>query len=194
MGAVMSGSELLDGEIVDPDKLDSLAHQIFGAIGREKSIVPGEFLFGKKGRVTRAEENAFVGAELESAELGFSDRADIVAESHEERRTDEFLERNEVDGLAIIEEVSGRVDVSAGMRAEADRRHVGARALGDGLLQSDFDFGVPGVDEGTGSYRYRDVVDPRRMAQEGRLVDSLALSVKRGISASNDAPFCLRKP
>ena len=134
-------------------------------------------------------------AEIELTELSLADSAHTVAEAHEQYRPRELLERNQVDRLPIDEEMPRRIDVRTGVGAEMDRRDVGAGSGSDGLLKRDIDPWIPRIDETTGADRNRDVVDAaRRFGQEGRLVDSLALRVKRGISASNAAPFCRRNP
>ena len=134
-------------------------------------------------------------AQLERGELGFSDRADSVAEPDEESRAGELLERDVVDGLAVDEEMARGIHVGPGVGSKSDDGDVGPRPRRDRLLKRDVDLGISGIDEPAGTDRDRYVVDaPAGLAQEGRLVDSLALRVKRGISASNDAPFCRRNP
>jgi hypothetical protein len=112
--------ELLDREIVDSHQLEALLNQIGGAIRSKVGVVSGEIIFREKRGVACGQQNAFVLSEIELAELGFPDGAYIVTQAYEQRGTNELLEGNEVDRLSILEEVTGGVDMGAGMRAESD--------------------------------------------------------------------------
>src|SRR6478672_7710116 len=165
MGSMVSRVELLDGEIVDSDELDTVVDEILGAIGREEGVILDEILLRQQRRIAGAEQNPRLAAQIPGAELSGTNRAHSVRELQQQSGSDETLERNFVYALPIVEEMPGGVGVGAGVRAEFYGRHVGAGAFGDGLLQLDVDFGISRIDQSAGPDRNRDVVD----AAHGRI-------------------------
>ena len=66
-----------------------------------------------------------------------------------------------IDAIRALDHVQWRVDVSARVRAKAQRRDVGAAARGHRLLARDLDGRVAWIYESAVQDRQRDVVDPR---------------------------------
>lgn len=195
MRAVVPGTELFDRQVVDADQLEPFVHEILRAVRSQESVILRELPGREQRGVPRAEQNALVIAQVELAELRLPYRTYVVTQAHEQGPPRQFFEGDEVDWLAIHEEMARGIDVGAGMRAKIDRRDIRARSGGDGLLQGDVYRRVAGIHEAARADGDGYIVDAARQAgQEGRLVDSLALRVKRGISASKDAPFCRRNP
>src|SRR6185436_3484881 len=113
-------------------------------------------------------------------------------ECEQNGRSDESVERNSIDGLPIVEKVFRSVYVSSRVRSERDGRHVRAGTTRDGLPRLDKDFRIAGIYDPARCDGSRNVINPRRTSYDGRL-DSLALKMKRGISAANVVPSGERK-
>ena len=137
--AVMPRVKLLDREIVDADELDAERDEILRAVRREVGVVVHELRAADEGRVARLDQDARVPLELVPLELRSADGHHVVRDADEDGGAHEDVERQRVDGHAVVEEVLGRVDVCAGVRSKRERRHVRALALGDLLLRRDPD-------------------------------------------------------
>ena len=85
-----------------------------------------------------------------------------------------------------------RIDMRSGVRTKRDQRDVRAGAARDCLLQLDVNLGIAGIDDAARLYRNRYVVNARA-CYDGRLVDWLALRMKRGISARKVTPSGVTK-
>jgi hypothetical protein len=80
---------------------------------------------------------------------------------------DQRLEGNLVDAGVALEEVVGRVDVGAGVRAEVDGRDVGDGAIGDRLHPPQRHARVAGIDRHAGPNRDADVEDLHQGGERG---------------------------
>ena len=85
------------------------------------------------------------------------DGAEIIGKADEKRGPNEPVQRNRVDRLTIVEEVSRRVGVRAGVRAEANEGDVCSGAFGHGLLERDLYLRVPRIHESARTDRHGDI-------------------------------------
>ena len=115
MGPVVSRVELLDRQVVDADQLNAVVDEVLRAIGGEKRIVRDKFSTREITRIPGLQQNALVTPDGAWTKLGFANRHDIAGEIQQQRRTDQSFQRDSVDWLAVVEEVTRRVGVGAGM-------------------------------------------------------------------------------
>jgi hypothetical protein len=103
--------------------------QIRGALGSDADVVLVEFRRAPQPRVPRLDQNANV-FRIDTFQ---GVRADAPARGHfdDPGSADQEFERQRFDAVAGVEEMTGCVDMRAGVSAHMERRHVGASSLGD---------------------------------------------------------------
>src|SRR5882757_7278990 len=147
MGEVVAGVELFDREVVNPNELHTLVNEVLRSIGGEVGVILDKILLRKERRVAGAKKDSRLTFDVVGAELRRANGADLVGKAQKKRGSDQALERNLVDGLAIVEEMTRGVGVCAGMRSKPNRRDIRTGALRNGLLERDVNLGIPRVDE-----------------------------------------------
>src|SRR5216110_1050325 len=130
MRPVMARVKLLDRQIIDADQLDSVVNEVLSAVGGDKRVVLDEIALQKKRRVASPKQDSFVTSDGAGTQLVDSNRENAVVKTHQQRRPDQSVQRDLVDGLAVVEEMTRGVDVGARVRAESYRRHIRAGTLG----------------------------------------------------------------
>jgi hypothetical protein len=162
VGAEGGGAELLDGEVVDADKFDSVVGEELGGIGREECEIAMEVRVNHPGidAVAGAEEDAFGAAPGVAIELVGGDGDDLGINVDDEGGTHEGGERDLVYGGASADEVHGRIDVGAGVGADGVSGEVERVAAIHVIDEVELDGGVAFVNRRDGGVKRGGDVDP----------------------------------
>src|SRR5262245_38006809 len=123
--------EFLDRTIVDTNKPHATFDQKLCAFGFEINKILVKLTIVPVLRVFRLEEDSLDTVPLQRLELSLSDRAN-ARDFKNSRFSDEAIQRNFVQPLAILDEMIGSVDVSSHMRADLNDRLMN----GVGLISS----------------------------------------------------------
>lgn len=160
MSEVVTGVELLNRQVVNSHELYPALDDEIGSVGREIRVVfMKRCVMSEIARIARLEEDALCPPNPLRLQIAPPDRANVVAELQDQRWPDQGLERNLVDGLAVVKEVPRRVNVSPGMRPELDGGNIGTGTFCHGLLQRNVNLRIARIDQPAIADRHAHIVD-----------------------------------